>query len=376
MGDVLDVVIVGAGIAGASLAYELSDDRRVALLEREDRPGYHSTGRSAAMLIATYGTDAVRRLTGASRRFFEVPPEGFSDTPLLSPRGYLHVAREEQLQRLAAFEEQARPVNPNMQRLDRGGVLSIAPLIDPAYPAAGLLEPDAKAIDDAALHQGYLSGFARQGGQLVTDAEVLKVTSTVGGCWTLETKAGRFEAHVLVNATGAWGDQLAALAGVLPIGLQPKRRTAILLDPPDADAVPSGTPMVTDIDDEFYVKPEGDGLMVSPADETPAPPSDAQPEELDVAITVDRYQTLTGRRVETIRRRWAGLRSFLPDHSPVIGFDPDVSSFFWLVGQGGFGIMTAPGAARLAADVIKGRRSQGDPEGLVAAVSPRRLRQS
>jgi D-arginine dehydrogenase len=173
MGDVVDVVIVGAGIAGASLAYELAGERQVVLLEREDRPGYHSTGRSAAMLIATYGTEAVRRLTKASRPFLEAPPDGFSETPLLSPRGYLHLARNDQLERLSAFEAEAKPFNPALQRLDRDGVLDVAPLIDPAYPAAGLLEPDAMAIDDAALHQGYLRGFARRGGRLMTDAEVV-----------------------------------------------------------------------------------------------------------------------------------------------------------------------------------------------------------
>ncbi len=375
MGDVADFLIVGAGIAGASLAYELSADHRVVLLEQEDRPGYHSTGRSAAMLIATYGTSAVRGLTKASRPFLEAPPEGFSDTPLLSSRGYLHLAREDQQERLSAFEEEARPFNPNLQRLDREGVLGIAPLIDPAYPAAGLLESDAMAIDDAALHQGYLRDFARRGGKLVTDAEVLDMNPVAGGRWTVETRKGTFEAGVVVNAAGAWGDELAAIAGVSPVGLEPKRRTAILLDPPDANAVLVGTmPMVSDIDDAFYVKPEGDGLMVSPADETPVPPSDVQPEELDVAITVDRYEWLTGQTVRAVRKRWAGLRSFVPDHSPVIGIDPETPGFFWLVGQGGFGIMTAPGAARLAADLIEGRLSDDDPESLAAAVSPRRLR--
>jgi D-arginine dehydrogenase len=375
MGDVVDVVIVGAGIAGASLAYELAGERQVVLLEREDRPGYHSTGRSAAMLIATYGTEAVRRLTKASRPFLEAPPDGFSETPLLSPRGYLHLARNDQLERLSAFEAEAKPFNPALQRLDRDGVLDVAPLIDPAYPAAGLLEPDAMAIDDAALHQGYLRGFARRGGRLMMDAEVVHAQPTGGGRWAVETRQGTVEAGVVVNAAGAWGDELAALVGVAPIGLEPKRRTAILLDPPEAGAEAAGAmPMVSDIDDEVYVKPEGGGLMVSPADETPAPPSDAQPEELDVAITVDRYERLTGKTVRTIRKRWAGLRSFVADHSPVLGFDPEADGFFWLVGQGGFGIMTAPGAARLAADLIEGREPSGDLNGLATSISPKRLR--
>ncbi|MEM8949262.1 MAG: FAD-binding oxidoreductase [Pseudomonadota bacterium] len=380
MGNVVDVVVAGAGIAGASLAYELAAEQRVLLLEREERPGYHSSGRSAAMLIASYGTDAVRGLTKAGRSFFEHPPEGFSDKPLLSKRGYLHIARESQLSRLDAFELEIRPHVPSLRRLSGAEVVEAAPLVDPAYPAAGLLEPDAMAIDDAALHQGYLRGFARRGGQLMTNAEITKTHQGAGGRWMIETGVGRFETDVLVNAAGAWAEALAELAGVPPIGLQPKRRTAILLDLPEVSGAPAGAgllgdmPMVTDIDDEFYVKPEGGALMVSPADETPVPPSDVQPEELDVAITVDRYETLTGKTVRAIRKRWAGLRTFVPDHSPVIGPDPAATGFFWLAGQGGFGFMTAPGAARLAADLILGRNPDHDLAPLIEAVSPKRLR--
>lgn len=378
MGDVADVVIVGAGIAGASLAFELAADHRVVLLEREDRPGYHSSGRSAAMLIASYGTGAVRALTSASRAFFEAPPDGFAEVPLLSARGYLYVAREDQLQRLDALEQEIRAHVPSLRRLNGAEVVAIAPLVDPAYPAAGLLEPEAMAIDDAALHQGYLRGFARRGGRLVTNAEVLEVEKIEpGAAWCLETRAGGFEAAVLVNAAGAWAEEIGSLAGVAPIGLQPKRRTAILLDPPEVDSVPAGTgPMVTDIGDAFYVKPEGAALMVSPADETPSPPTDAQPEELDVAITVERYERLTGRTVEKIGRRWAGLRSFVSDHSPVIGFDGGAPGFFWLVGQGGFGFMTAPGAAKLAAALIDGRQPDDVADDLIPALSPARLDRS
>ena len=192
MGDTADIVIVGAGIAGASLAFELAADHRVILLERENRPGYHSTGRSAAMLIESYGTDAVRGLTKASRAFFEKPPEGFSETPLLSPRGYLHIAREDQLPHLDALEKKIRPHVPPLRRLNGKDVVAAAPLIDPGYVAAGLLEPDAMAIDDAALHQGYLKRFKRRAGTLVTDADVLEVDPGAGGTWRLKTQAGRF----------------------------------------------------------------------------------------------------------------------------------------------------------------------------------------
>ena len=373
MGEVADIVIVGAGIAGASLGYELAAHHRVVLLEQEDRPGYHSTGRSAAMLIASYGTSAVRGLTKASRPFFERPRDGFAEKPLLSTRGYLHIAREDQLSRLDALGEEIAPLVPSLRRLSGPEVVDLAPLVGPAYPAAGLLEPDAMAIDDAALHQGYLRGFTRCGGTLVTDAKVVKAETGAGGIWRVETRAGMFEAAVLVNAAGAWADALARLAGVAPIGLVPKRRTAILIDPPDVSAVHTGTPMVTDIDDRFYVKPEGAALMVSPADETPAPPSDVQPEELDVAIAVDRFETLTGTTVRSVRRSWAGLRSFVADESPVIGFDPDVSGFFWLAGQGGFGIMTAPAAARLAAALVDEQKVDAMLQLLVPKVAPARM---
>lgn len=374
MGDVADVVIVGAGIAGASLAYELAATRRVVLLERESQPGYHSTGRSAAMLIATYGTDAVRQLTGASRPFFEQPPDGFAETPLLSPRGYLHIAREDQRSSLDAFAADARTRAPSLQRLDREGVLRLAPFIDADYVDCGLFEPDAMAIDDAALHQGYLRGFARRGGMLVTCAEVIDIDRS-DERWRVKTSAGTFAAAALVNAAGAWGDELARLAGVAPIDLQPKRRTAILIDPPAVDGPPvSRWPMVSDIDEAFYLKPEGGALMVSPADETPVAPSDVQPEELDVAIAVDRYETLTGISVKRISQRWAGLRSFVSDHSPVIGFDRDAPGFFWLLGQGGFGIMTAPGVAQLAAALIEGRDLDDASERLLPKVTPDRLR--
>ena len=375
MANVADVVIVGAGIAGASLAYRLAQTNRVVLLERESQPGYHSSGRSAAMLIASYGTDAVRGLTRASRPFFEAPPEDFSKTPLLSKRGYLHIARQDQVAKLDAYREDIAPFVSSLHRLDRDEVITLAPFIDPAYVAAGLYEPDAMAIDDAALHQGCLKGFARYGGTLMTDAEVQEVNALADGTWQVATNAGMFETPILVNAAGAWADALAMLAGIGSIGLQPKRRTAILLDPPDmTGAAVDDWPMVSDIDDAFYVKPEGGALMVSPADETPSPPVDAQPEELDVAIAVDRFERLTGSSVKSIRKRWAGLRSFLPDHNPVIGFDPGAPGFFWLAGQGGFGFMTAPGAAGLASALIEGGSPSGDLQSLAAELAPMRWR--
>jgi D-arginine dehydrogenase len=338
-----DVLIIGAGIAGSSVAFELAGRRDVMLLEREAQPGYHSTGRSAAMLTTPYGAPAVRALARASHAFLAAPPHDFCATPLLSPRGMLHLAGTGQLATLDAAD--AAP----LQRLDRRAVCDLVPLLDPAYVTGGLLEADAMAIDVAALHQGYLRGVRRHG-RVLTDAEVTAVVRTADG-WRVESTAGTVSAGVVVDAAGAWADQLAEMAGIRPIGLVAKRRTAILIDPP-AGLDGSSWPMVMDLDERFYIKPEAGTLLVSPADETPVPPCDVQPEEIDVAHAVARYEKITGRRVARISHRWAGLRSFVADHLPVLGPDPDAPDFVWLAAQGGAGIMTAPALARIAAAQI------------------------
>jgi D-arginine dehydrogenase len=362
--DRCDVLIVGAGIAGASAAFALAGSRDVILLERETRPGYHSTGRSAAMLSTTYGAAPVRALARASSGFLTEPPRGFAETALLSPRGMLHLARHDQLAALEAARSEA------VQKLDSTAVCDLVPLLDPAYVAGGLLEPDAMAIDVDALHQGYLRGVRRQG-RLVTEAEVTSITHTADG-WRIESTAGPFHASVLVDAAGAWADALAEMAGVAPIGLVAKRRTAILIDPP-AELDPSSWPMVIDLDERFYIKPEAGTLLVSPADETPIAPSDVQPEEIDVAHAVARYQEVTGRSVPRIRHRWAGLRSFVADHVAVVGPDPQIPDFVWLAGQGGAGIMTSPAIAGIVAAQITGLPVPDlgfDP----ACIGPARLR--
>ena len=365
MSDRCDVLIVGAGIAGSAVAFELAGHRDVILLEREAQPGYHSTGRSAAMLSATYGPPPVRALARASHKFLTAPPPGFAETALLSPRGMLHLARQDQMATLEAARSAA------VRRLDRAAVCDLVPLLDPAYVAGGLLEPDAMAIDVAALHQGYLRGVRRQG-RLVTDAEVTAVARTAEG-WRIESTGGEFRAGVLVDAAGAWADGLAAMAGIAPIGLVPKRRTAILVEPPD-DLDPSSWPMVIDIDERFYIKPEGKMLLVSPADETPVAACDVQPEEIDVAHAVARYEEVTGRTVRRIGHRWAGLRSFVADHLPVVGPDPDAPDFVWLAGQGGAGIMTAPALARIAAAQITAGAPPPDLDLDPASLGAARLR--
>jgi D-arginine dehydrogenase len=368
----VDVLIAGAGIAGTSLAWELADRASVVVLERESQPGYHSTGRSAAMLTETYGSGVVRRPTAASRPFFEHPPPDFVDRPLLSPRGMLHVARADQRAALDQAERAAVEVVPGVRRLDAAGVRELAPLVSAAYVAGGLLEPEARAIDVALLHQGYLRGLRRRGGQLIGNAAITAITAVRGG-WEVASAAGSWRARVLVDAAGAGADQIAALAGVPPLGLVAKRRTAILVDPP-AGLDPRPWPMVIDVDERFYVKPEAGQLLVSPADETPVAPSDVQPEELDVALAVDRYETLTGERAPRIRQRWAGLRSFVADHDPVVGRDPATPGFVWLAGQGGFGIMTAPALARIGAALILGDEMPAELGLARARIGPERLR--
>jgi D-arginine dehydrogenase len=366
------VLIAGAGIAGSSLACALADRAAVVLLEREAQPGYHSTGRSAAMLTETYGSALVRRLTSASRSFFERPPPAFADRPLLSPRGMLHVARADQRAALDQAERAAADLVPGLRRLDAAGVCELAPLVSAAYVDGGLLEPEARAIDVALLHQGYLRVLRRRGRRLVTEAAITAITPSRGG-WEVATTAGDYHAEILVDAAGAWADQIAALAGVAPLGLVAKRRTAILVDPP-GDLDPAAWPMVIDVDERFYVKPEAGQLLASPADETPVAPSDVQPEELDIALAVDRYETLTGQPVRRIRRRWAGLRSFVADHDPVVGRDPAAPSFVWLAGQGGSGIMTAPALARIGAELILGDALPADLSFTLAELGPGRLR--
>jgi D-arginine dehydrogenase len=365
MSDRCDVMIVGAGIAGSSLAFELATQRDVVLLEREAQPGYHSTGRSAAMLSATYGAPPVRALARASYGFLADPPPGFAEKALLSPRGMLHLARQDQLAALEAAD------SPAVRRLDAAAVCDLVPLLDPAYVAGGLLEADAMAIDVAALHQGYLRGVRRQG-RLVTDAQVTAIARTAEG-WRIESTAGAFCAGVLVDAAGAWADELAEMAGVAPIGLVPKRRTAILIEPPDG-LDPSPWPMVIDLDERFYIKPEGGVLLVSPADETPLAPCDVQPVEIDVAHAVARYEEVTGRTVRRISHRWAGLRTFVAGHLPVVGPDPDLPDFVWLAGQGGAGIMTAPALARIAAAQITAGAPPPDLDFDPASLGVARLR--
>ncbi len=376
--DTVDFLIIGGGIAGAGAAWALAGHGRTVVLERESQPGYHSTGRSAAVLSALYGNDTIRALTRASRPFFEQPPEGFADYPLRSRRSWLYIARTEQLTRLDAWYEHARTLLPEIERLDAAQTLRRAPMLREGYAAGSVCEPEGADLDVDALHRGYLRAAQRNGAQLVCDAEVVGI-ERADGRWRVRTRRGAsFDARVLVNAAGAWGDEIAVAADVKPIGLEAKRRTAILFPaPPEVDL--HDAPVVVDIDESFYFKPDAGKLLGSPADETDCAPGDVQPEELDVAIAAARIEEAVRFPITRIERRWAGLRTFAPDRTPVVGYDDAVDDFFWLVGQGGYGIQTAPSIAQIVAALARRAPIPAElaAEGVTeAALAPQRLRAS
>ena len=345
-----DVIVIGAGIAGASVACELAGRCRVVLLERESQPGYHTTGRSAALFTETYGNAVMRALTRASKTFLHCPPAGFANAQLLSPRGTLLVAAFSDLPKLQQLAADCSALVANLALLDGAAVRARVPCFAEDQVAGGLLEPDAMDIDVHALHRGYLRTLAARGGVLVTSAEVLDLQRD-GGRWRLTTTAGEFRADRVVNAAGAWAEEIGRLAGARPIGLVPKRRTAITFDPPAGVDV-RRWPAVIEVNETWYIKPDAGRILASPADETPSLPCDAQPDEYDVAVLVDRLSRSTTLKVPRIHSKWAGLRSFVADKTIVAGFDPQVPGLFWLVGQGGYGIQTAPAMGRAAAALL------------------------
>jgi D-arginine dehydrogenase len=345
-----DIIVIGAGMAGASVAAHLAETHRVIVLEREERPGYHSTGRSAALFTEIYGNPVIRALTRASRPFLFDPPAGFTDGALTHPRGVLFIATEAQLDALRQFA--ALPdVAPATRPMSVGEAREACPVLREEYVAAALFEPDSADIDVHALHQGYLRWLRQRQGQVLTHAGVETIERGADG-WVIRAGTHTLTAPIIVNAAGAWADQIAALAGIAPLGLVPCRRTAVLVEPPPGMSV-GDWPFVNDIDEQFYFKPEAGLLFISPADETEVPPGDVQPDEWDVATAVDRVQTATTLNIERLKARWAGLRTFAPDRSPVVGFSAAGSGFFWLAGQGGYGIQTAPALSRAAAALAR-----------------------
>ncbi|MFL6720576.1 MAG: NAD(P)/FAD-dependent oxidoreductase [Sphingomonas sp.] len=346
-----DILVIGGGIAGLSAAAALSAHARVTVLEAEDQIGFHSSGRSATMLHYALGDRLVRALTLASRPFFDDPPAEFSEVPIGRRMPVLIHAREAEHGALDALQAELT-LFAELERLDATGVHELCPLLKPDA-LYGIADPNGIRLDPHALLQGNLRQLRNRGGALQTGARIAAMDRS-DGVWTVVSeKRERFRAPIVVNAAGAWADQIALLAGVRPLGLAPTRRTIITFDAPDGVKV-DDLPFAKTVGDELYFAPESGRLFASPMDEVPTEPCDAQPGELEVALAAFRMEERTTVQIERIHSRWAGLRTFTPDRHPAVGFAREAEGFFWLAGQGGFGLQTSPAMARIAASLIAG----------------------
>jgi D-arginine dehydrogenase len=368
--NMVDIIVIGAGIAGASAAAELAADARVVLVETEAQPGYHATGRSAAYYAPSYGNDVVRNLTCASQNFFYRPPAGFSESPLIRDRQALFIARPDQATSIADMQAE----NPELLRLSGDELLAHVPVLKREVLAQGLLDAVGGDLDVDAILQGYLRLLRQRGGQLLLQSPVTNL-AYANGCWQVQAGQVQLKAPLVINAAGAWADPLANMAGLASLGLVPKRRTALLVDAP-ADMDIRDWPLVIDVDEQLYFKPDAGQLLVSPADETPSEPMDAWPEELDIAVAIDRLLQVVDLDIKTVNQRWAGLRTFAPDKTFVVGLDPRAEGFFWLAGQGGYGVQSSPGMAHLVRHLILGSAPPADFADVcksIEAVAPARL---
>lgn len=375
-GNRLRVLVIGGGIAGVSAGHALArhpSRPQVTLIEAEGQLAFHTTGRSAAQLIENYGTPPLRSLTRASRAWFD-DPEGLADGPLLDPRGVLSVAGPDQSDYFDQQLADGRAVNPTIAEIGVEDAVRLFPLLRPERIARALWEPESADIDVAAVHQCFVRGLARSGGTIATRHRAQRLERR-GQTWAVATDGGTLEADLVVNAAGAWGDDVAARAGLAPIGLQPLRRTAFMVA---SHSPGSGRwPLTADIEHHWYVKPDGAQFLCSPAEENPSEPCDAKPEEVDVALAIDRINAATTIGIRSVASAWTGLRTFTPDRTMAIGPDPDEPSFIWCVGQGGTGIQSSPGAGRLVADLALDGRPGPTFDGFgldPAAFDPARFR--
>ncbi len=348
-----DFIIIGGGIAGASTGYWLSGHGRVVVLERESHPAYHSTGRSAALYTAAYGTAQVRALTLASRAFFDAPPAGFCEHPLLTPRGEMTVDFNGDPQELNNQYLSAKASVPEMQLLSADQACARLPILRREKVHGALYDPSASDIDTDALHQGYLRGIRRNQGELHTDCEVLSLARDAQGLWHVTTANQTFSAPIIINAAGAWADQIGAMAGARRLGLQPKRRAAFIFAAPEGLDI-HHWPMLVSLDESFYMKPDAGMFLGSPANADPVEPHDVQPEELDIAMGIYQIEEATTLSIRRPTRTWAGLRSFVSDGDLLSGFDPKVAGLFWVAGQGGYGIQTSPAMGQASAALVRG----------------------
>jgi D-arginine dehydrogenase len=347
---VTDVVVIGGGIAGVSAAAHLAPHGSVTLLETEQSLAFHTTGRSAAIFVANYGAEGSRPLALASQAFLENPPEGSTDSPLLSDRGALWIADDTQLEQLEKIAEEGVESGAGSRLVDTEEVLRLVPKMRPERIAAGLYEPSARDIDVAALHQCFVRVARRHGADIRLSSPATGV-ARLGHRWRVSTPGGDIDCRSVVNASGAWGDVVAVMAGIEPIGLQPMRRTAFMVP---GDHAYSGWPMVVDIDHNFYFRPDGAQLLCSLAEEKASQPVDPRPELEDVALAIERINQATTLEIRSVNSQWTGLRTFAPDRDMVIGEEPTAPGFFWLVGQGGTGIMTSPAYGALIACQVLG----------------------
>ena len=374
MNQSTEFLIIGGGIAAASTAYWLSRHAQVLLLEQESQPGYHSTGRSAALFMESYGTPQVRALTMASRAFLQAPPDGFSEYPLLTPRGAMMVAEHGQDDMLRSHWDVMRQVTQKGRLLNSQEAYDYFPVLRAEKILGGIYEPDASDMDVHSIHQGYLRGAKKNGAQLICDAQVTQIQRT-GQVWHVHASGQRYEARVLINAAGAWADAVAEMAGVNPIGLVPKRRSALIFEPPIGLNC-AEWPMTIGIDESWYIKPDAGKLLGSPANADPVAPHDVQPEELDIAMAIDRIQSMTTLEIRRPLRTWAGLRSFVADGDLVAGFDPHVENFFWVAAQGGYGIQTSAAMGECCAALARHQKlpSHAMSHGLTQSMlNPKRL---
>ncbi len=370
MANHFDIIVIGAGIAGASVAAHLAEHRTVAILDMEDRAGYHTTSRSAASFEPNYGPKPILALTRASRDFFMAPPEGFTDAALFTKRGSLVLEAEGQEQEAQNFLAKA----VDIEERSEAEIRAMIPVLRKGYAKRGFLEAGTGALDVDLLHRGYLRLFKQRGGVLTLQAAATKVTK-MGDNWQIETSQGEFTAKLIVNAAGAWGDQVAMLAGVKAVGLIPKRRSIGVISVQDYDVMK--WPFMVDCAESWYAVPQSGKLLVSSADATPVEPHDAYADDEAIAIGIDRLMQATTIDVQRLEHSWGGLRTFSQDGAPVVGFDPSTDGFFWLVGQGGYGIQSSPALSRAAAAMVLG---EALPEDVIAAgldindIHPNRLR--
>ncbi len=368
-----DFVVIGGGIAGASAAAHLSLHGSVVLLEMESTLAYHTTGRSAATFIVNYGAPGSRPLARASEKFFVNPPDYSVDAPLLTDRGAMWVATEQEMDGLRKIADEGRTSGAESQLIDPDEVIRMVPIMDRDHVAGGLYEPTARDIDVASLHQAFVRIMRNHGGQIHVSSPVVSLKRKKGG-WQVETPHKSFSSHAVVNATGAWGDRVAGLAGIEPIGLQPMRRTAFMVPgSPDYERLP----MVVSAGHDYYFRPDGVQFLCSLSEEVTDEPGDPRPRMEDVALAIERINQATTLGIRTVNSEWTGLRTFAPDRELAIGEEPDAPGFFWLVGLGGTGIMTAPAYGELLASQVLESDLPGDLSKFgvdPALTSPKRFR--